>query len=120
MICTRGKQGPSVSNGILASFSRISIRCVVAGLADIKKAGSPNGKPARNSIQQTDYFGSGFMPPALNTPTIKISPSALIYTFIDAGKSEIDQNRGSLAGNIDGDYDTNYIKAFGLRMNWKF
>jgi long-chain fatty acid transport protein len=42
------------------------------------------------------------------------------YTFIDAGKSEINQNRGPLAGNIVGDYDTNYINAFGLRMNWKF
>jgi len=42
------------------------------------------------------------------------------YTFIDAGKSEIDQNRGPLAGHIVGDYDTNYINAFGLRMNWKF
>ena len=42
------------------------------------------------------------------------------YTFIDAGKSVIDQNRGPLAGNIVGDYDTNYINAFGLRMNWKF
>jgi len=42
------------------------------------------------------------------------------YTFIDAGKSEIDQNRGPLAGNIVGEYDPNYINAFGLRMNWKF
>lgn len=42
------------------------------------------------------------------------------YTFIDAGKSEIDQNRGPLAGHIVGDYDPNYINAFGLRMNWKF
>jgi long-chain fatty acid transport protein len=42
------------------------------------------------------------------------------YTFIDAGKSEIDQNRGPLAGHIVGEYDTNYINAFGLRMNWKF
>ena len=42
------------------------------------------------------------------------------YTFIDAGKSKIDQNRGPLAGNIVGEYDTNYINAFGLRMNYKF
>jgi len=42
------------------------------------------------------------------------------YTFIDAGKSRIDQNRGPLAGHIVGEYDTNYINAFGLRMNWKF
>lgn len=42
------------------------------------------------------------------------------YTFIDGGKSEIDQNRGQLAGNIVGEYDPNYINAFGLRMNWKF
>lgn len=44
----------------------------------------------------------------------------LDYTFIDTGKSKIDQNRGPLAGNIVGDYDTNYINAFGLRMNYKF
>ena len=42
------------------------------------------------------------------------------YTFLDAGKSRIDQNRGPLAGHIVGEYDTNYINAFGLRMNWKF
>lgn len=42
------------------------------------------------------------------------------YTFIDAGKSKINQNRGPLAGHIVGQYDTNYINALGLRMNWKF
>ena len=42
------------------------------------------------------------------------------YTFIDAGKSKIDQNRGPLAGHLVGEYDPNYINAFGLRMNWKF
>ena len=42
------------------------------------------------------------------------------YTFIDAGKSKVDQNRGPLAGHIVGEYDPNYINAFGLRMNWKF
>jgi len=42
------------------------------------------------------------------------------YTFIDAGKSKIDKERGPLAGHLVGDYDTNYINAFGLRMNWKF
>jgi len=45
---------------------------------------------------------------------------AFDYTFIDAGKSEINQNRGPLAGHIVGEYDTNYINAFGLSMNWKF
>lgn len=42
------------------------------------------------------------------------------YTFIDAGKSKINQNRGPLAGHIVGQYDTNYINALGVRMNWKF
>jgi len=44
----------------------------------------------------------------------------LDYTFIDAGKSAIDQDRGPLAGHVVGEFDTNYINAFGLRMNWKF
>ncbi len=42
------------------------------------------------------------------------------YTFIDAGKSKINQERGPLAGHIVGQFDTNYINALGLRMNWKF
>ena len=42
------------------------------------------------------------------------------YEFIDCGSAKIDQNRGPLAGHIVGEYDTNYINAFGLNMNWKF
>lgn len=42
------------------------------------------------------------------------------YTFIDCGKGKIDQNRGPLAGHIVGEYDTNYINAFGFNVNWKF
>ncbi len=42
------------------------------------------------------------------------------YEYIDAGKSKVNQNRGPLAGNIVGQYDTNYISAFGLSMNYKF
>jgi long-chain fatty acid transport protein len=42
------------------------------------------------------------------------------YTFIDAGQSKIDQNRGPMAGHIVGEYDANYISAFGLNLNWKF
>lgn len=42
------------------------------------------------------------------------------YEFIDAGKSKVNQNRGPLAGTIVGQYDTNYISALGLSMNYKF
>ena len=42
------------------------------------------------------------------------------YTFIDCGSAKIDQNRGPFAGHIVGEYDTNYVSAFGLNMNWKF
>lgn len=42
------------------------------------------------------------------------------YTFIDAGSAKIDQNRGPLAGHITGEFEKDYISAFGLNVNWKF
>ena len=42
------------------------------------------------------------------------------YTFIDVGSCKVDQDRGPLAGHINGEFDTNYISAFGLNLNWKF
>lgn len=42
------------------------------------------------------------------------------YTFNDCGSARIDQDRGPFAGHIVGEYDTNYVSAFGLNMNWKF
>jgi long-chain fatty acid transport protein len=42
------------------------------------------------------------------------------YTFVDLGKAKVNQNRGPLAGNLVGEYSTNYVSAYGLNMNWKF
>lgn len=42
------------------------------------------------------------------------------YVFIDAGSASIDQNRGALAGEIVGDYSSNYIHAFNVNLIKKF
>jgi long-chain fatty acid transport protein len=42
------------------------------------------------------------------------------YEYLDAGKAEIDQFRGPLAGRLEGEYDTNEIHFFAVNMSWKF
>jgi len=42
------------------------------------------------------------------------------YEYIDAGKAEIDQFRGPLAGRLVGEYDTNEIHIFAFNLSWKF
>ncbi len=42
------------------------------------------------------------------------------YEFLDLGDAEIDQNRGALAGEIVGDYSSNYIHFFNVNMIKRF
>jgi long-chain fatty acid transport protein len=44
----------------------------------------------------------------------------LAYTYLDAGKAEIDQEGGPLRGTLEGDYDTNAIHVFAVNLIWKF
>lgn len=38
------------------------------------------------------------------------------YELLDAGSAEINQNRGALAGEITGDYSSNYIHFFNVNL----
>ncbi len=42
------------------------------------------------------------------------------YTLIYAGKAKIDQTRGPLMGDLEGEYDTNFIHAFNLNFVYRF
>ena len=42
------------------------------------------------------------------------------YELLDAGDAEIDQNRGPLAGEIVGDYSSNYIHFFNVNLVKRF
>lgn len=42
------------------------------------------------------------------------------YELLDAGKAEVDQNRGPLAGEIKGDYSSNYIHIFNVSLAKRF
>jgi len=42
------------------------------------------------------------------------------YELLDAGDAEINQNRGALAGEIAGDYSSNYIHFFNLNLIKRF
>ena len=42
------------------------------------------------------------------------------YELMDAGDAEIDQNRGPLAGELKGDFDTNLIHFFNINASWRF
>jgi long-chain fatty acid transport protein len=42
------------------------------------------------------------------------------YEFLDAGDAEISQNRGPLAGELVGDYSTNYIHFFNINLIKRF
>ncbi|MBW1789152.1 MAG: transporter [Deltaproteobacteria bacterium] len=42
------------------------------------------------------------------------------YTYLDNGDAEIDQNRGPLAGELEGDYKTNQIHFFNVNLIWRF
>jgi len=42
------------------------------------------------------------------------------YELLDAGDAEISQNRGALAGAIEGDYSSNYIHFFNVNLIKRF
>ncbi len=42
------------------------------------------------------------------------------YELLDAGDAAIDQNRGPLAGEFKGDFDTNQIHFFNINASWRF
>ena len=42
------------------------------------------------------------------------------YELMDAGDAKIDQNRGPLAGELKGDFDTNLIHFFNINASWRF
>ena len=42
------------------------------------------------------------------------------YEFVDLGDAEVDQNRGSLAGQVSGEYDPNHIHFFNFNAIWRF
>lgn len=42
------------------------------------------------------------------------------YELLDAGNAEINQNRGPLAGELKGDFDTNLIHFFNINASWRF
>ena len=42
------------------------------------------------------------------------------YELLDAGDAEINQNRGALAGEIAGDYSSNYIHFFNINLIKRF
>jgi len=42
------------------------------------------------------------------------------YEFLDAGDAEISQNRGALAGELVGDYSSNYIHFFNINLIKRF
>ena len=45
---------------------------------------------------------------------------ACAYEFLDAGDAEIDQNRGTLAGILEGDYSSNHIQFFNVNLIKRF
>jgi long-chain fatty acid transport protein len=42
------------------------------------------------------------------------------YTLIDAGKAKVNQSGGPLRGDLEGDYDPNFIHAFNLNFVYRF
>ncbi len=42
------------------------------------------------------------------------------YTLIYAGKAEINRSEGPLIGDLEGEYDTNFIHAFNLNVVYRF
>ena len=42
------------------------------------------------------------------------------YEFLDAGDAKIEQNRGPLAGALEGDYSSNHIHFFGFNILRRF
>ena len=42
------------------------------------------------------------------------------YTLIDAGKAKVNQSGGPLRGDIEGDYDPNFVHAFNLNVVYRF
>jgi len=42
------------------------------------------------------------------------------YEYVDLGNAKIDQNRGALAGALEGDYSSNYIHFFNVNLIKRF
>ena len=48
------------------------------------------------------------------------SPSGAAYTLIDAGTAKVNKTGGPLKGDLEGEYDTNFIHAFNLNFVYRF
>jgi long-chain fatty acid transport protein len=44
----------------------------------------------------------------------------LAYTLIDAGSAKVNQSGGPLRGDLEGEYDTNFVHAFNLNFVYRF
>jgi long-subunit fatty acid transport protein len=44
----------------------------------------------------------------------------MAYTLIDAGSAKINQSGGPLRGDLEGEYDTNFVHAFNLNFVYRF
>jgi len=42
------------------------------------------------------------------------------YTLINAGSAKINRSGGPLKGDLEGEYDTNFIHAFNLNFVYRF
>ena len=42
------------------------------------------------------------------------------YTLIDSGKAKVNQSGGLLKGNLEGEYDTNFVHAFNVNFVYRF
>jgi long-chain fatty acid transport protein len=42
------------------------------------------------------------------------------YTLIDSGKAKVNQSGGAFKGNLEGDYDPNFVHAFNLNFVYRF
>jgi long-subunit fatty acid transport protein len=42
------------------------------------------------------------------------------YEYLNLGDADLDRDRGSLAGRIEGNYSTNEIHFFNATLSWKF
>ena len=44
----------------------------------------------------------------------------MAYTLIDAGSAKVNQSGGPLRGDLEGEYDTNFIHAFNVNFVYRF
>ncbi len=81
---------------------------------------SPTSRPPASAVHCCRWGQRTATRPGFSMTGAKIFSVGLAYTLIDAGTAKVNKTGGPLKGDLEGEYDTNFIHAFNLNFVYRF